>query len=72
MSFIHCQIYTTNQLSNITSYLRAPKLGEEITIEAEALKIGKTLSFLTVDLTDSKGRLVAQGKHTKFARANVD
>ncbi|KAF6032094.1 ACOT13 [Bugula neritina] len=48
------------------SYLRGAPLGEEITIDAKALKIGKNLSFLTVDVTDSKGKLIAQGKHTKF------
>ena len=47
-------------------YMRAAPLGEEVTINAEALKIGRTLTFLTVDLLDSKGRLLAQGKHTKF------
>lgn len=47
-------------------YLRAAPIGEEITIEAKTIKTGKSLSFLTVDLTDSKGRLLAQGKHTKF------
>lgn len=53
-------------LGIISSYLRGVPLGEEITIDAKASKIGKTLSFLTVDLLDSRGRLLAQGKHTKF------
>ena len=47
-------------------YLKGAKIGEEVTVSAKASKIGKTLAFLTVDLHDSQGRLLAQGKHTKY------
>ncbi|XP_067936301.1 acyl-coenzyme A thioesterase 13-like [Watersipora subatra] len=52
------------------SYLRAVPLGENITIDAKTVKTGKTLSFLAVDLLDSKDRIIAQGKHTKFVGDN--
>ena len=48
-------------------YLRATQVGEEIIIDANTLRAGRTLAFLTVDLKKkSDGSLVAQGKHTKF------
>lgn len=48
-------------------YLKAAKTGEEILINAETLKVGKTLAFLTVDVTNKEsGELIAQGTHTKY------
>ncbi|NXF24560.1 ACO13 thioesterase, partial [Rhodinocichla rosea] len=48
-------------------YTSAAKIGEEILITAQILKQGKTLAFATVDLTDkATGKLIAQGRHTKF------
>lgn len=49
------------------SYLRAPKLGETVRIDAECLKVGRTLAFAKVDIRRlSDDALVAVGKHTKF------
>ncbi|XP_016848413.1 acyl-coenzyme A thioesterase 13 [Anolis carolinensis] len=51
---------------NIT-YVSAAKIGDEILITAEILKQGKRLAFTTVDLTNkATGRLIAQGRHTKY------
>ncbi|XP_069941973.1 acyl-coenzyme A thioesterase 13 isoform X1 [Cherax quadricarinatus] len=49
------------------TYLRAAKTGEEIMINAETLKIGRSLAFLSVDITNKEsGALIAKGSHTKF------
>ncbi|XP_033737339.1 acyl-coenzyme A thioesterase 13-like [Pecten maximus] len=49
------------------SYMKAAKVGEDILIEANSVKVGKTLAFLNVDIRKkSDGALLAQGKHTKF------
>merc|ERR1711862_48943 len=48
------------------SYLNAAKVGEDIVISANTLKVGKTLAFLKADITrKSDGKLVATGSHTK-------
>ncbi|KFW77463.1 Acyl-coenzyme A thioesterase 13, partial [Manacus vitellinus] len=49
------------------SYTSAAKIGEEILITAQILKQGRSLAFATVDLTNkATGKLIAQGRHTKF------
>lgn len=49
------------------SYIRSAKTGEEILINAETLKVGKTMAFLDVDITNKEtGDLVARGSHTKY------
>ncbi|KAK3089465.1 hypothetical protein FSP39_003854 [Pinctada imbricata] len=49
------------------SYMKAVKVGDIIVIDAQTLKCGRTLAFLTVDIkSKTNGQLVAQGKHTKF------
>nr|XP_056710703.1 acyl-coenzyme A thioesterase 13 [Euleptes europaea] len=49
------------------SYMSAAKIGDEILITAEVLKQGRSLAFANVDLTSkSTGKLIAQGRHTKF------
>ncbi|KAL2308187.1 hypothetical protein Nmel_001191 [Mimus melanotis] len=51
---------------NIT-YTSAAKIGEDILITAQILKQGKNLAFATVHLTNkATGKLIAQGRHTKF------
>jgi acyl-coenzyme A thioesterase 13 len=49
-----------------TTYLTATPGGDTVTASAKVLKIGKTLAFVTVDVTRSDGTLVAQGRMTKF------
>ena len=47
------------------SYLKAAKLGEEILIEANVLKQGRTLAFLEVELRKrSTNELLVKGSHT--------
>ena len=49
------------------SYLKAAKLGEEILIEANVLKKGRTLAFLEVELRKrSTNELLVKGSHTKY------
>ena len=50
----------------IFRYIRAAKEGETILVDANALKVGKSLAFLSVDITNKEsGKLIAQGRHTK-------
>ena len=49
------------------SYLKAAKLGDEILIEANVLKRGRTLAFLEVELRKrSTNELLVKGSHTKY------
>lgn len=48
------------------SYFAAAPLGETVTAEARCLKAGRTLAFVEVDLRSSEGKLLAQGRMTKF------
>ncbi|XP_021933030.1 acyl-coenzyme A thioesterase 13-like isoform X2 [Zootermopsis nevadensis] len=48
-------------------YLKAAAIGETVVIDCNTLKAGRTLAFLTVDITKKEtGELVARGSHTKF------
>merc|ERR1712004_954269 len=48
------------------SYISAARVGEDIVIESETLKLGRTLAFLKVDISrKSDGKLIASGSHTK-------
>lgn len=52
--------------------MKAAKLGQDIVIDAQALKVGKTLAFLTVDVKlKDCGSLIAQGRHTKYVGTPV-
>ncbi|XP_048764038.2 acyl-coenzyme A thioesterase 13-like [Ostrea edulis] len=49
------------------SFMKPVKIGNDIVIDADTLKIGKTLAFCSVDIKlKSDGSLVAQGKHTTY------
>jgi len=48
------------------SYLRAAPVGEEITINAEVVKMGHTLAFTSAELLNKEGKLIAKASHTKF------
>ena len=37
-----------------------------VSIHADTLKSGKLLTFCTVDFKNEAGKLLAQGKHTKY------
>lgn len=48
------------------SYLAAAPLGTTVRADARALKTGATLAFVEVDVRGADGRLLAQGRMTKF------
>ena len=48
------------------SYFAAAASGTTVTIEGRALKTGRTLAFVEVDLKSAEGKLLAQGRMTKF------
>ncbi|KAH6756009.1 Thioesterase superfamily protein [Perilla frutescens var. hirtella] len=49
------------------SYLNGAAVGEEVEIESKALRVGKALAVVSVDLKSKKtGKLIAQGRHTKY------
>lgn len=49
------------------SYMKAAKLGDEVLIEANLLKRGRTLAFLEVELRNAVTKeLLVKGNHTKF------
>ncbi|XP_042030403.1 acyl-coenzyme A thioesterase 13-like [Salvia splendens] len=49
------------------SYLNGASIGEEVEIESKALRVGKALAVVSVDLRSKKtGKLIAQGRHTKY------
>lgn len=42
-------------------------LQEEIEIEGKALRVGKAVAVITVELRKKKtGKVIAQGRHTKY------
>ncbi|KAH9622202.1 hypothetical protein KSS87_018463 [Heliosperma pusillum] len=49
------------------SYLDAAQLNEEIEIEAKALRVGKSIGVVSVELRKkANGKIIAQGRHTKY------
>ncbi|KAL8258562.1 hypothetical protein R6Q59_026515 [Mikania micrantha] len=49
------------------SYLDAAYVGDEIEIEAKALRVGKVVAVATVEFRNKKtGKIIAQGRHTKY------
>ncbi|CAF0854230.1 unnamed protein product [Adineta ricciae] len=49
------------------SFLKAAKKGETLVIDAETVKLGRTLAFLSVEFRNKQNNeLLATGKHTKF------
>ena len=48
------------------SYLSAANAGDVVTAEARVLKVGRTLAFVEVDITNQAGKTIAQGRMTKF------
>ncbi|KAJ8447770.1 hypothetical protein Cgig2_015133 [Carnegiea gigantea] len=49
------------------SYLDAALLNEEIEIEAKALRVGKAIAVVAVELRKKgTGKIIAQGRHTKY------
>ncbi len=50
--------------------MRPAYLGDVITIQSKCVKTGKSLAFATVDILNQDGKLIAQGKHTKYYTNN--
>ncbi|XP_054273795.1 acyl-coenzyme A thioesterase 13-like [Macrosteles quadrilineatus] len=49
------------------SYLKAAEIGEDVVIEANTIRAGRTLAYLEVYIKKkSDGSVVAKGSHTKF------
>lgn len=48
------------------SYMAAAPSGSTVLVEAQALKTGRTLAFVEVELRTAEGKLVAHGRMTKF------
>lgn len=51
-----------------TTYVSAAKLGEIITIEAVASRVGKSLAFTNVEIRHEGGAIIATGTHTKYIK----
>ena len=48
-------------------YLKAAKVGEEILVDAQLLKQGKSLAFLTAEIRNKEtDELLVRGSHTKY------
>ena len=51
----------------ICSFLKAAKKGETVVIDAETVKLGRTLAYLAVEFRNKQNNeLLATGKHTKY------
>ncbi|KAJ3640861.1 hypothetical protein Zmor_027396 [Zophobas morio] len=49
------------------SYLKGASIGDDILIEADVVKSGKSLAFLEVQIKNKKtGDILVKGSHTKF------
>ncbi|XP_006821918.1 acyl-coenzyme A thioesterase 13-like [Saccoglossus kowalevskii] len=46
------------------SFLKGASIGEKLFINAKILKSGKSFMFITVDIKNDSGILIAQGRHT--------
>ena len=53
------------------SYLRPAKVGDEIVINTEVVKMGQTLAFTSAELLHKDGKLIAKGSHTKYMGQGV-
>ena len=54
------------------SYMNAARVGDVLSIKSDCLKVGRTLAFATVDIINQHGKMVAQGKHSKFIANRTD
>lgn len=49
------------------TFLKAARLGEVLTVNAETIRADKTMAFLAVEITKNDGKdVVARGQHIKF------
>ena len=52
--------------------MNAARVGDVLSIKSDCLKAGRSLAFATVDITNQHGKMVAQGKHSKFIANRTD
>ena len=64
--FAHVVIFHYGNFFLHGSYLRPVPVGEDVTINAEVIKMGRTLVFTGAELLNKDGKLVAKASHTKF------
>ncbi|CAM0140692.1 hypothetical protein VKS41_007950 [Umbelopsis sp. WA50703] len=55
---------------NIT-FVSGAKLGQVLDVDAKCVKLGRTLAFTEVDIS-TDGKIVCQGRHTKFVTLAYD
>ncbi|KAG2172754.1 hypothetical protein INT43_000101 [Umbelopsis isabellina] len=55
---------------NIT-FVSGAKLGQVLDVDAKCVKLGRTLAFTEIDIT-TEGKVVCQGRHTKFVTLAYD
>ncbi|KAJ2960246.1 hypothetical protein NQZ79_g4375 [Umbelopsis isabellina] len=55
---------------NIT-FVSGAKLGQVLDVDAKCVKLGRTLAFTEIDIT-TDGKVVCQGRHTKFVTLAYD
>ncbi|KAK2587735.1 hypothetical protein KPH14_003844 [Odynerus spinipes] len=49
------------------SYMKPAFPGEVVTVDAKTIRVGRSMAFLTVELTKNNGKdVIAFGQHTKF------
>ncbi|XP_022089603.1 acyl-coenzyme A thioesterase 13-like [Acanthaster planci] len=47
------------------SFMQAARIGDQLTMDAEVIKAGKSLAFTKANLYNSKGDIIAVGNHVK-------
>lgn len=54
-------------MASFYSYLRGAKEGDTIVIDAQTVKVGKTLAYVECELRNKEsGKLIAKGSQTRF------
>ncbi|KAG8985225.1 hypothetical protein FRB95_005884 [Tulasnella sp. JGI-2019a] len=56
-----------------TTFARpAGKIGDTLHIKGSLVSMGKTLAFTRIDFSDSNGKIVAYGHHTKYIASTLN
>ena len=48
------------------TYMKPAKIGEEIFIEANSIRTGRTLAFLECEIKNKDNAILVKGAHTKY------
>ncbi|KAF7265459.1 acyl-coenzyme A thioesterase 13-like [Rhynchophorus ferrugineus] len=66
LSHKHGQVPNVSVNINM-EYIKGAKIGDEIQIFANTVRVGKTLAFLEVSIKDkATGKILVKGSHTKY------